>query len=144
MRLTRSEHSKAARPVFDDGFDELREAFRARLGSERIHFIALSTALARAIGTPIQILNELRNRAHRLSGTAAIFELIEIAAAARTLELSVVSASTAQAHDPGGAAVCAALDALVRLIANLGQEVPSMRPSAAQRPLLPPKAVLHS
>jgi HPt (histidine-containing phosphotransfer) domain-containing protein len=86
--------------------------------SERLHFAALNAALELADEIPTPILHDLRNRAHRLSGTAAIFEFTGIAAAARALELSVTSAESSDAGD-SEPAVCTALAALVRLIGGL-------------------------
>lgn len=145
MRLTRSQSSKAAGFVLDDGFAELREAFRSRLGSERIHLIALSAALARADCVPAQILHDLRNRSHRLSGTAAIFELATIAKAARTLELAVdaVAATPTPAPD-SRARISAALDALLHLIWILGQRASSTRSSAPEGRFRRAKRTLHS
>ena len=143
MRVTRSQQDTAERLVFDDGFAELRESFRTRLGSDRIHLVALSTSLAHAVGPSALILNDLRNRAHRLSGTAAIFELVEIAKAARSLELAVDSALASSAHD-AGACLCAAMDALIHLIATLSQEAPCMRASVAQPRSRAGKRTLHS
>jgi chemotaxis protein histidine kinase CheA len=128
--------------VFDDGFAELRESFRTRLGSERIHFVALSSALVNAVGVPTQVLNDLRNRAHRLSGTSAIFELVDIARAARALELAVDAALVSPAHDTA-ACICTALDALVNLIESLGSQAPSMRTSMAQPLPRSAKRALH-
>ena len=86
--------------------------------SERLHFVALNEALGLADEIPTPILNDLRNRAHRLSGTAAIFEFASIAAAARALELTATSAASSQISNskPG---VSTALASLVRLIGNL-------------------------
>jgi chemotaxis protein histidine kinase CheA len=142
MRLTKPQPDKIAMPASDDGFAELREGFRIRLGSERLHLVALSASLASAMGTSAQSLNDLRNRAHRLSGTAAIFELLEIAKAARTLELAVDSISNSVAHDRA-ASRGAALDALVRLIAILGKQGLGTRSSTAHRPLRRAKRTLH-
>jgi hypothetical protein len=67
----------------DDGFESLRQAFHARLESERVHFVTLSAALARAEENPVWIFEDLVYRAHRLQGGAAIFEESEVAVAAR-------------------------------------------------------------
>jgi HPt (histidine-containing phosphotransfer) domain-containing protein len=115
-----------------DSFEEIRQAFCVRLQSERIHFAALNAVLAGTPDCPAPILDDLRNRAHRLSGTAAIFEFAGVAAAARTLELTVVSVASSHAGstEPG---ICRALDALVRLIGNLKDDsssagIPASRP----------------
>lgn len=122
MRATRSRAPRAATADSpEDSFEEIREAFCARLQSERTHFLALNSALRRTDESPTSILDELRNRAHRLSGTAAIFEFAGVATAARALELAVVSASASlvKATEP---AIGRALDALVRLIGDLKED----------------------
>jgi HPt (histidine-containing phosphotransfer) domain-containing protein len=119
MRTTRFRSpAPAALAAPSDSFEEIREAFCTRLQSERSHFLALNAALTCTPECPAPILDDLRNRAHRLSGTAAIFEFAGVAAAARDLELTVVSVATSR----GGNAqpsIRTALDVLVRLIASL-------------------------
>jgi chemotaxis protein histidine kinase CheA len=110
----------------NDSFEDIRQAFCVRLQSDRTHFLALNTALACAPGCPPPILDDLRNRAHRLSGTAAIFEFAGVAAAARALELTVVSAAASHAGSTE-LAIRTALDALVRVIASLEKEPSSVR-----------------
>jgi hypothetical protein len=130
MRTTRFRSPRPATiaaPI--DSFEEIRQAFCIRLQSEGIHFAALNAALACTPECPTPILDDLRNRAHRLSGTAAIFEFAGVAAAARDLELTVVSAGTSRTGntEPG---ICTALDVLVRLIGNLEKDSPPARISA--------------
>jgi chemotaxis protein histidine kinase CheA len=127
MRTTRLRSPEPAPPAApSDSFEEIREAFCIRLQSEKIHFVALNAALARGRECPTPILDDLRNRAHRLSGTAAIFEFATVAAAARELELTVVTAGTSRTGntEPG---ICTALDALVHLITTLEKDAPSGR-----------------
>jgi hypothetical protein len=118
MTATRSVRAELSRIPAVDSFEEIREAFCVRMQSERLHFVALNEALGMADHIPAPILNALRNRAHRLSGTAAIFEFAGIAAAARKLELTATSASYSHIRNskPG---VCTALASLVRLIGSL-------------------------
>jgi chemotaxis protein histidine kinase CheA len=119
MRATRPRSAgPAALAAPSDSFEQIREAFCIRLQSERTHFAALNAALACTPECPAPILDDLRNWAHRLSGTAAIFEFAGIAAAARALELTVVSAATSRTGvtEPS---ICTALDTLVRLIGSL-------------------------
>jgi hypothetical protein len=118
MRATRNAARAVANPdPAIDSFEEIREAFCVRMQSERLHFVALNEALGMASEIPAPVLNDLRNRAHRLSGTAAIFEFSGIAAAARALELTATAAcARASASEP---AVLTALTALVRLIGGL-------------------------
>jgi HPt (histidine-containing phosphotransfer) domain-containing protein len=119
MKAIRSRARAAAIEVSSvDSFEAIREAFCVRMQSERLHFVALNEALGLADEIPTPILDDLRNRAHRLSGTAAIFEFSGIAAAARTLELTATSAASSRRADVEPA-VSTALAALVRLIAGL-------------------------
>jgi HPt (histidine-containing phosphotransfer) domain-containing protein len=126
MAQTSKRPRAVAAPVISgDGFDELREAFHSRLKGDRVHFVVLSAALARTDENPAQIFDDLRYRAHRLRGSAAIFEVDEIAAAANDLEQAAICASAAHA-DNTDAAVWSALVALVRLMghANPSRHLP--------------------
>ncbi len=98
-----------------DGFDELRDAFQARLKGDRVHFVVLSAALARTEENPTGIFDDLQYRAHRLRGSASIFEVAEIAAAAKELEQAAAAASVGHA-DNADPAVWSALVTLVRLM----------------------------
>ena len=102
----------------DDGFESLRQAFHARLESERVHFVTLSAALARAEENPAWIFEDLVYRAHRLQGGAAIFEESEVARAAGKLESAAVMAAQSRA-DNTNEEVWTALEALVKLMGNL-------------------------
>jgi HPt (histidine-containing phosphotransfer) domain-containing protein len=101
----------------DDGFKNLRQAFQARLESERVHLVTLSAALARAEENPTWIFEDLVYRAHRLQGGAAIFEESEVAVAAGKLESAAVNAAESRAENTDED-VWAALEALVRLMGN--------------------------
>jgi HPt (histidine-containing phosphotransfer) domain-containing protein len=72
-----------------DSFEELRATFLERLKAERQRLVSLGAALAQRKTSRAPVLDELRSRAHRLSGSAAIFELSGVAALARALELAV-------------------------------------------------------
>jgi HPt (histidine-containing phosphotransfer) domain-containing protein len=110
--------SKPPRMTDPDGLDELRLAFHARLQSDRVHFVTLSAALARAEESPGWIFQDLQFRAHKIRGGAAIFEIAEVAAAACALEQAAISASMAHA-DNGDAGVWSALVALVQVMGTL-------------------------
>jgi hypothetical protein len=99
----------------DGGFESLRLAFQARLESERVHFVTLSAALARADENPVWIFEDLQYRAHRLQGGAAIFDEAEVALAAEALEQAAVAAARTRA-DNTDENVWAALVTLVRLM----------------------------
>lgn len=115
--------------VYADEADRLRLAFHARLQSERVHFVTLSAALARVEESPDWIFHDLRNRAHKIRGTAAMFEIAEVAAAARALELASISASTSHAENTD-AAVWNALVALVRLMGAIDANELALDPVA--------------
>jgi hypothetical protein len=102
----------------EDSFESLRLAFHARLESERVHFVTLSAALARAEENPVWIFEDLVYRAHRLQGGAAIFEESAVALAAGKLESAAVSAAQSRA-DNTDEQVWAALEALVKLMGNI-------------------------
>ena len=137
MKLTnygecRAEPSETA----DDSFESLREMYCQRLMGDRLHLLQLSAALARGDANREQVLDELRNRAHRLSGTAAVFELTGVAALARALELAVDGAAVGVRDVPragnSDTVICAALHALIRVIDGLD------KPSYAAR-IHPPR-----
>ena len=117
MGSIRRRPRKAAAIAHDDGFENLRQAFHARLESERVHFVTLSAALARADESPVWIFEDLVYRAYRLQGGAAIFEESEVAVAAGKLESAAVIAAESHA-DNTNEEVWAALEALVRLMGN--------------------------
>jgi hypothetical protein len=102
----------------EDGFDGLGEVFLARLQGDRRHLVGLSAALARADDDPRPIFDALRYSAHRMRGTAAIFEFAEVAVAARELEQAAECALIGQAHNTD-ASVWSALVALVQLLAQM-------------------------
>jgi chemotaxis protein histidine kinase CheA len=126
MKLTSQDKRRtAALQVPDDGLEQLRSTFWERLKSERLRLLSLGTALAQGNVERAQLLDELRTRAHRLSGTAAIFELVGVAALAHALELAVDGVTEANGADTPRAensdrVMCAALHALVSVIASLG------------------------
>ncbi len=102
----------------DDSFESLRQAFHARLESERVHFVTLSAALARADENPVWIFEDLVYRAHRLQGGAAIFEESEVAKAAGRLESAAGAAAQSRA-DNTDEDVWSALEDLVKLMGNI-------------------------
>ncbi len=108
-----AEPAPAAAPVAD--FESLGSIFLARLQSERLHLATLSASLARAEEKPGRIFDELQMRAHRLSGTASIFEATAIAAAAYTLEQAAAAAAQS-CSDHADANVWASLVVLIDLL----------------------------
>jgi hypothetical protein len=113
---------KQPRPQVDDGFESLKLAFQARLESERVHFVTLSAALARADENPAWIFEDLQYRAHRLQGGAAIFDEAEVASAAGALEEAAVHAAKSRA-DNTDEKVWEALVRLVRLMGDRNMPV---------------------
>jgi hypothetical protein len=146
MKLTSPEKRRAATlRVPDDGFEQLRVAFCERLKNERLPLLELGAALIQGDVNRRQLLDELRTRAHRLSGTAAIFELVGVAALARALELAVegvtqANGALAPRAENSDRVMCAALHALANVIDGLdkpadilplrGQKSPSRRAKA--------------
>jgi HPt (histidine-containing phosphotransfer) domain-containing protein len=139
MKLTSPETRRAATlRVPDDGFEQLRVAFCERLKNERLPLLELGAALIQGDVNRRQLLDELRTRAHRLSGTAAIFELVGVAALARALEQA--NGALAPRAENSDRVMCAALHALANVIDGLdkpadilplrGQKSPSRRAKA--------------
>jgi hypothetical protein len=116
MNPTRRRSPKLAprRPP-DDGLDEMRLTFHAKLQDERMHLATLSAALARADESAAWIFHDLQFRSHKIRGGAAIFEMAEVAAAACVLEEAAHAACMTKA-DNTDAGVWAALVAIVRLL----------------------------
>jgi HPt (histidine-containing phosphotransfer) domain-containing protein len=102
----------------------LNELFTMRLQSERVHFVTLSAALARAEECPGGIFDDLNFRAHRLKGAAATFEYPELAGAAGALERASFAAATAHAAHTD-TDVWTALVALVDLLGVIEQPPPA-------------------
>jgi len=98
--------------------EKLQELFAVRLQSERVHFVTLSAALARAEESPAGIFDDLTFRAHRLKGAAATFEFANLAAAAGALEQASFAAATSHAAHTD-ADVWEALVALVQMLGTI-------------------------
>jgi HPt (histidine-containing phosphotransfer) domain-containing protein len=130
MKSTRHWPRPAPPPnALNDQFDELRNAFYARLRSDRVRLTTLGAALARAEEDPVCVFEDIRVFAHRLRGAAAIFEVPEISLPAKVLEEAAGAASNAHA-DNSDASVWTALENLVDRLAIMsgrGIERPSDR-----------------
>ena len=100
-----------------DGFESLFDGFLIKLQAEREHLVMLSAELALSEENPESIFADLRHRAHRLRGGAAIFEVPDVAEAAGVMEEAAVSASLSHAPHTDGK-VWNALLTLVRVIGN--------------------------
>jgi hypothetical protein len=116
--IKRRSRKLAASVDEDDSFENLRQAFHSRLKSERVHFAALSAALARAEENPLWIFEDLVYRAHRLQGGAAIFEESAVATAAGRLENAAGVAAQSRAENTDEE-VWSALEALVTVMGNI-------------------------
>jgi HPt (histidine-containing phosphotransfer) domain-containing protein len=138
MKSTRYLAHTAPKPAeADDAFERLREAFHARLRSDRVRLTILGAVLARAEGDPGHIFEDIRSFAHRLRGASAIFEAQEIGIAAHALEQAACSASIANA-DNADASVWSALESLVdRLPGTSGSITALNATSLVSRPADP-------
>ena len=121
IRRRPPKHTQEQTPA-DDGFESLKLAFQARLESERVHFVTLSAALARADENPAWIFEDLQYRAHRLQGGAAIFDETEVASAAGALEAAAVQAAKSRSDNTDEQV----WEALVRLVRLMGDRNPAM------------------
>jgi len=101
----------------DDPLEKLRRAFIVRLGEDRVRFLALRAALGARQVPPEAIVAELRARAHKMRGAAAIFEMRELCAAASLLEDATIAASVQVKQ--GEAMVEAPLGALIDFLEPL-------------------------
>jgi chemotaxis protein histidine kinase CheA len=99
----------------DDRFEELRDAFYARLRSDRERLTTLAAALTHAEGDAARIFEDIQLFAHRVGGAAAIFDASEVGIAANALERAAGSASTGHAAN-SDASVRTALETLVDLL----------------------------
>jgi hypothetical protein len=98
-----------------DGLEELCDAFHNRLKSERIRLVAINANLGYSDMNRPLMLDELRQRTHRLSGTAAILELTGLSTLASVVELAAMSAAASPTNNTDFV-VRTALGALIRLI----------------------------
>jgi HPt (histidine-containing phosphotransfer) domain-containing protein len=109
--------SKSCTPPARDDFAQLSDAFYTRLRSDRVQFVTLSAALARAEDDPRQTFEDLRFRAHKLNGAAGIFDANEVMQAADALEQAAVRALQCHA-DNSDDNVWNTLQSLVNLLGN--------------------------
>ena len=124
--------SAPAPSVIDDGFEELRGRFYARLRADRVQLTSLSASLARVADDPGCIFEDLRLFAHRLRGAAAIFESSEVSNAACALELAASLAKFARAGKTD-AATWMAIEKLVDLLASCSGRDPPFAVAASDR-----------
>jgi chemotaxis protein histidine kinase CheA len=108
----------------DDGLEELRLTFFVRWKCERQALRNLGAVLTQGKMHRVPVLDELRSRAHRLSGTAAILGLSEVAALARVLELAVEGSAMADRalsprEENSDRVMHAALQALIEVVESL-------------------------
>jgi HPt (histidine-containing phosphotransfer) domain-containing protein len=130
-----SQRGASAMTVMDDGLEELRATFFGRMKGERQLLSNLGAVLAQGKMDRVPVLDELRSRAHRLSGTAAILDLREVAALAHILELAVEGRSVADRApvppaENSDRVMGAALQALIKMIDSLGKSARKPAPHA--------------
>jgi HPt (histidine-containing phosphotransfer) domain-containing protein len=121
--------------VADDGLEELRVTFFGRLQSERQVLRNLDAVLTQGKMDRVPVLDELRSRAHRLSGTAAILDLREVSALARVLELAVEGRAIADRalsprEENSDRVMHAALQAFIDVIDSLSNAALRLPPPA--------------
>jgi len=133
MKLTSHEGRRAgAVAVPDDGLQELRARFFERLKDERQRLLDLGASLAQGGMDRIAVLDELRSRAHRLSGTASILDLRGVAALGHALELAMDGMAVADRAlvpraENSDRVMCATLQALIEVIDSLGKPSRELR-----------------
>ena len=119
----------------DDGFEQLRAKFFQRLKDEKQRLLDLSAALAQGKMDRVPVLDELRSRAHGLSGTASILDLQGVAALARALEVAVEGMAADRALMPpaenSDRIMYATLQALIQVVDSL--DTPSREPRPQER-----------
>jgi len=130
-------HTEPTSAAADDAFEEIRQAFHARLRSDRMHLASLGAALMHAEGDPGHIFEDIRLFAHRLRGASAIFEAQEIGIAAHALEQAACAASVAHA-DNADTSVWTALESLVDRLPGTSGSIPALNAtSQVSRPADP-------
>jgi HPt (histidine-containing phosphotransfer) domain-containing protein len=128
----------------DDGLEELRARFLQRLKDERQRLRNLSAVLAQGKMDRVPVLDELRSRAHRMSGTAGILDLRGLAAAAAALERAVEEMPAADwtlvpREENSDRSMRAALRVLLQVIDSLGTPARDLRLHRRMVRPLPPR-----
>jgi chemotaxis protein histidine kinase CheA len=133
MKLTGFERRRASALVVpDDGLEALRATFFQRLKDERQRLLDLGATLSQGERDRDFVLDELRRRAHRLSGTASILELRGLAALGHALELAAEGMAAADRafvprEENSDRVICATLQALIEVIDNFGKPARELR-----------------
>jgi hypothetical protein len=118
---------RRAKTVFavalEDEFDSLRDEFRARLQRDCVQLTVFAAALTSVEGDSAPLFERLRHFAHKTRGVAAVFQSLQVAEAAKSLEQAAAAAASTHANgsDPS---VWAALVALTDILASMGPEHP--------------------
>jgi hypothetical protein len=122
MKPTEHQQPAALTPVApSDDFEQIRDAFYARLRSDRVCLMDLGAVLARAEGDASGVFEDIRAFAHRMHGAAAIFEDAGVSIDACALEQAANLAAIAHV-DNSDAHVWSALETLVARLAILNGE----------------------
>lgn len=79
--------------------ERVRLSFHARLGGERARLASLAEALKSAGRNQALILQDIATFAHRLRGAAATFDVPELSADAKALELAATMTADGLAND---------------------------------------------
>jgi HPt (histidine-containing phosphotransfer) domain-containing protein len=107
--------------ALEEEFDSLRAEFNARLQCDRVQLTVFAAELARAEGDSTKLFERLRQFAHKTHGVAAIFQSLQVAEAARSLEQAAAAAASEHANgsDPS---VWVALVALADVLAGMSPD----------------------
>lgn len=117
MGSIRHQPRTARRVTPAEEFDALRDVFCAKLRDERVGLVILCASLARTQADPAVVFLDITQRAHKLCGRAATFEIMAVARAAEALEAAALAAANSRAHNDD-AAVWSALEDLVSLMGD--------------------------
>jgi hypothetical protein len=118
--------------ALDDELDVLREAFYSRLQRDRVELTVFAAALTRDDGDSLRVFERLRQFAHKTRGMSAMFQSLDVANAARSLENAAAKAASAHAQrsDPTvWAALVELMDVLAKLRPNHASKSSEVSPS---------------
>jgi hypothetical protein len=107
--------------ALEDEFESLRDDFRARLQLDCVELTVFAAALTRVEGDSARLFERLCQVAHKTRGLAAVFQSLQLAEAARSLE-EAAAAAALQHSDGSDPSVWAALVTLTDILASMTPE----------------------